>query len=196
MCKVFLGDCLQFFFCFFFCVLLDFVHSFGRDSGKRGLSFRNVVESELNCSVVVSKFELRSGCWFHFWTNTPGKGFICLCLPPDRTWHKVNDMKVGSKSGLGEGKVGFEPRLEPCWTLLEHRLTKCNVSLMSLSGHGPKHGSRHGCLIIAKTGQRGPLLYMLVNGCCTSTQSKAEGQARSYLSLPPPDSRSIAWRSA
>ena len=20
---------------------------------------------------------------------------ICLCLPPDRTWHKVNDLKVG-----------------------------------------------------------------------------------------------------
>ena len=30
-----------------------------------------------------------------------------------------------------------------------HRFTWCNVSLMSLAGHGPKHGSRHGCLIIA-----------------------------------------------
>ena len=32
--------------------------------------------------------------------------------------HKVNDPKVGLKRRLREGKVGHEPRLEPCWTLL------------------------------------------------------------------------------
>ena len=31
---------------------------------------------------------------------------ICRCLPPNRTWHKVNDSKVGLKLGLEEGKVG------------------------------------------------------------------------------------------
>ena len=43
---------------------------------------------------------------------------ISLCFPPDRTRQKVNEPKVDLKWGLGEGKVGLEPRLEPCWTLL------------------------------------------------------------------------------
>ena len=43
---------------------------------------------------------------------------IGFCLQPDRTWHKVNDPKVGLKWGLGKGNVGHEPRLEPCWTRL------------------------------------------------------------------------------
>ena len=43
---------------------------------------------------------------------------ICLCLPPDSTWPKVNDPKVDYNGDLGEGKVGNEPMLEPCWTLL------------------------------------------------------------------------------
>ena len=42
---------------------------------------------------------------------------ICLCLPPDRTWHKVMTRR-SIIEGLGEGKVGHEPRLEPCWSLL------------------------------------------------------------------------------
>ena len=33
-----------------------------------------------------------------FSSTTPGKNYledcICLCLPPDRTWHKVNDQKA------------------------------------------------------------------------------------------------------
>ena len=33
------------------------------------------------------------------------EGFICLCLLPDRTWHKVNDPKVDYREDLGEGKV-------------------------------------------------------------------------------------------
>ena len=41
---------------------------------------------------------------------------ICLCLPPDRTLHKDNDLKVDYS--LEERKVGHEPRLEPCLTLL------------------------------------------------------------------------------
>ena len=40
--------------------------------------------------------------------------------------------------------------LQPTW---------CNVGLMSLAGYRPKHGSRHGCLIIAWTRQQGPGLY-------------------------------------
>ena len=43
---------------------------------------------------------------------------ICLCIPPDRTWHKVNDSMVDYSLDLGEGKVEHEPRLEPCLTLL------------------------------------------------------------------------------
>ena len=30
---------------------------------------------------------------------------------------------------------------------------------MSQAGHRPKHGSRHGCLIIAYTGQQDPVQY-------------------------------------
>ena len=37
----------------------------------------------------------------------------------------------------------------------------CNVGLMSLTGLGPKPGSRHKCLIIAWTGQQGPVLYKM-----------------------------------
>ena len=44
--------------------------------------------------------------------------YICLYLPSDRTWHKVNDLKVDYSGDLGEGKVGHEPRLKPCWTML------------------------------------------------------------------------------
>ena len=76
------------------------------------------------------------------------KQYICLCLPPDRTWHKVNDPKVDYSRDLGEGKVGHEPRLEPCLTMLVIG-PLCNVSLMSLARHGPKAGSRHVSLIIA-----------------------------------------------
>ena len=43
---------------------------------------------------------------------------ICLCLPSDRTWHNVNDPKVNYSGDLGEGKVGHESRLEPCWNML------------------------------------------------------------------------------
>ena len=41
---------------------------------------------------------------------------ICLCLPPDRTWYKVNDPKVDDSRNLGEGKVRSTSRgLSPAW---------------------------------------------------------------------------------
>ena len=43
---------------------------------------------------------------------------ICICLPPDRTWHKVNDTKVDYSENLGEGKIGHEPRFQLCCTML------------------------------------------------------------------------------
>ena len=51
----------------------------------------------------------------------------------------------------GEDRARAEARTLPVYA--GHWLT-CNVSLMSLAGHGPKYGSRHECLIIASTGQR------------------------------------------
>ena len=45
------------------------------------------------------------------------KSIFVSAFPPDRTWHKVNDLKVDYSGGLGEGKVGHEPRLLPFWTL-------------------------------------------------------------------------------
>ena len=51
------------------------------------------------------------------------RDFICLCLPPEGTWHKINDPRVVLKWGLGEGKVGHEPRVEPCWDFSGHRIT-------------------------------------------------------------------------
>ena len=60
---------------------------------------------------------------------------------------------------LGEGKEGARAK---AWTLLvyaSHRPTYCNVGLMNLSVLGPKSWSRHVCLIIALTGQQGPVLY-------------------------------------
>ena len=36
----------------------------------------------------------------------------------DRTRHKVNEPKADYSGDLGEGKVGYEPRLEPCWPML------------------------------------------------------------------------------
>ena len=90
----------------------------------------------------------------------PPTWIICLCLPPDRTWHKGRIIV-----GLSEGEVGREPRLEPCWFMLDinsfSAMWACsktklaigsldtNVSLTSQAGHELKRKSRHGCLIIA-----------------------------------------------
>ena len=54
------------------------------------------------------------------WVRTSGcargivQAHICHCLPPDRTWHKVND-----SGGLGEGDMGYELKLEPCGTMMQ-----------------------------------------------------------------------------
>ena len=47
------------------------------------------------------------------------KQYICHCLPPDRTWHKVNEMKVDYSGVLEEGKVGQEPKLKPWWAMMQ-----------------------------------------------------------------------------
>ena len=39
------------------------------------------------------------------------------------------------------------------------------MGLMSLAGHGPKHGFRHGCQIITQTS---PVLYKDVNNAASS----------------------------
>ena len=47
------------------------------------------------------------------------EGELYLSLPPTRQdWHKVNNLKVNYSGDLGEGKVGHDPRLESCWTML------------------------------------------------------------------------------
>ena len=38
------------------------------------------------------------------------KRYICLCLPPDKIWHKVNDPKVKYSGDLGEEKVGHKEK--------------------------------------------------------------------------------------
>ena len=79
---------------------------------------QGIMAKVLDCSHKISKFKFQLHYYIHFQTNTLRKSFICLCLLPVWTWHKVNDPKVGLKWGLGEGKVGHKPRLEPRWTLL------------------------------------------------------------------------------
>ena len=44
---------------------------------------------------------------------------ICHCLLPDRTWHKVNDLKIDYSEGLGDRKVRHKLRIEPCWTMIQ-----------------------------------------------------------------------------
>ena len=44
--------------------------------------------------------------------------YIYHCLLPDRTRDKVDDPKVDYSGDLGERRIGHEPRLEPCWTML------------------------------------------------------------------------------
>ena len=68
-----------------------------------------------------------------------GLADICHCLPPDRTWHKVNDLKVDYSGDLWEALLNYAG----------HQPTQCNVGLMNLAGLGPKYGFRHICLIIA-----------------------------------------------
>ena len=93
----------------------------------------------------VSSIYMYISAWISRWQYN--KSGICLCLPPDRTWHKVTDLKVGFKCELRKEK--FQILLD----LAGHRLTLCHLSLMRVAGHGPKHGSKHSCLVIVWTGQ-------------------------------------------
>ena len=47
-------------------------------------------------------------------TERSKKPDICLCLQSDWSWHKDNDPKVNYSGGVGEGKVGHKPKLNPC----------------------------------------------------------------------------------
>ena len=69
---------------------------------------------------------------------------ICRCLPSDRTRHKVNDLEADYSGDLGEG---------------EGRTRAEARTLLVYAGHRPKSRSKHVCLLIAYTGQQGPVLY-------------------------------------
>ena len=90
---------------------------------------------------------------------------ICHCLPPDRTWHKVNDYS----GDLGEGKVGHELRLKPSWSvLLIDPLSAMWVS-WGKQFHESKFWSGHICWVIAWTRQQGLVLYIGDKGCSSPT---------------------------
>ena len=88
---------------------------------------------------------------------------IRLCFPPDRTWLNVKWLDGRIKVGIEGRGARAQAEVRTLLDFAGHRLTTCNVSLTSLTGHGLKHGSRHGYLIRTWTGQRGPVLYLLVN---------------------------------
>ena len=108
------------------------------------------------------------------WSTMANIGFY---LPRERTWHKINDPKVKLWQALGDrGRARAEARSLPVNT--GYQPTWCNVGLMSLVGYGPKHWSRHVCLIIAKTGGQGPVLYKSdkgVNDAPKGGPAEAEG---------------------
>ena len=77
---------------------------------------------------------------------------ICLWLLQDRTWQKVKRSECWILMGIRGEDVQTQTEV---WALLvyaDHQPSKCNEGLMSLTGHGPKHCSRHGCLITVLTG--------------------------------------------
>ena len=84
---------------------------------------------------------------------TTGTSFFFRCLPPDRSWHKVNDYS-------GEGKVGHEPRLELCWSMLLIDSLSAMWVKWAKQFSEPKSGSGHGCRVIAWTRQQGLVLYI------------------------------------
>ena len=55
---------------------------------------------------------------------------------------------------------------------------------MSLTGHWPKHWSRNWCLIIAKTGPRGPVLYNAPNDILTHPKVAQPTQGSHLASNP------------
>ena len=118
--------------------------------------------SSLNSENISSKFPPRCTCVCDFPIIHRLNWY--LSLPPTRQdltqsqWPKGR-FKMGIRRGESRARVEAQTLLN----FAGHRLTYCHVSLMNLAGHGPKHWLRHGCLIIAWTGQRGPVLFLLVN---------------------------------
>ena len=93
---------------------------------------------------------------------------ICHCLPPDRAWHKVNDLKVDYSGGLGKEKVGQEPKLKPCWIMMQLALPKVaqlkpGASSLPLSSISV----RCGCQTLRKkaSAQRSMPNYSIFNFC-------------------------------
>ena len=57
------------------------------------------------------------------------EGYICHCLPPDRIWHKVNDLKVNYSRGWGKERSGLNRDSNSsglCWTLVP--LMQCELN--------------------------------------------------------------------
>ena len=72
-------------------------------------------KSILDRPVCHGALTVRLGCQTVHWKASAGSSDISFWLPPDRTWDKIYDPKVDYSDGLGERKVGHEPRFEPCW---------------------------------------------------------------------------------
>ena len=67
---------------------------------------------------------------------------ICHCPPADKTWHEVNEPKVGFSVDLEEQKVGYEQTMLVIGTL------GAMFDWWSQLDTGLKSGSRLVCLII------------------------------------------------
>ena len=91
---------------------------------------------------------------------------ICCCLPPDRTWHKVNDYS----GDLGEGKIGNKLRLKPCWSVLLIDPLSAMWVQWGKHFHESIFGSGYVCQVIASTRQQGLVLYIGDKGCSSPTQ--------------------------
>ena len=60
--------------------------------------------------------------------------YICLCLPPERTWHMANDSKVDYSGDFGRGMSGMSRGSNParlCW--LTSHLVQCESDDPNLS---------------------------------------------------------------
>ena len=74
------------------------------------------------------------------------------------TWSKVRRLiKVEIK---GRGKVGNEPRLEPCWSTLLIGSLGTMWAWWGKQFHEPKRGSGHVCRVMAWTRQQGLVPYI------------------------------------
>ena len=96
--------------------------------------------------------------WKRYRYLSSGLRFICLYLPPDKTWHKVNDQKVGMEWVLRGGKVGTDtsPGLDICHCLAAdrtwHRVNDPTVGLewgLKLGGTGRERVKARALLVIS-----------------------------------------------